>query len=147
MSKYNNKKVELDGREFDSEAESKYYELLKERQAAGEIQSIELQPAFVLQPGFKKNGKRFDAITYKADFMIYLPNGDVEVIDVKGVETDTFNLKKKMFEYKFPHLSLVLIGYKTRQKNKKPIYHFMYLDELKKMRREAKKIKNKKQAK
>ncbi|PGC26667.1 hypothetical protein COM23_05300 [Bacillus wiedmannii] len=112
MSKYNNKKVELDGCIFDSEAESKYYELLKEKQGAGEIQAIELPPWFVLQTGFKKNGKRFDAITYKADLMIYLPNGDVEVIDVKvidvkGVLNDTFSIKKKMFEYYFPHLSLV----------------------------------------
>lgn len=57
MSKYNNKKVKLDGHVFDSEAESKYYELLKERQDAGGIQAIDLQPLFVLQTGFKKNGK------------------------------------------------------------------------------------------
>ncbi|MBZ4222438.1 DUF1064 domain-containing protein [Bacillus wiedmannii] len=99
MSKYNNKKVELDGCIFDSEAQSKYYELLKEKQGVGEIQAIELQPWFVLHTGFKKNGKRFDAITYKADFMIYLSNGDVEVIDVKGVLNDTFSIKKKMFKY------------------------------------------------
>ncbi|PDZ16623.1 hypothetical protein CON16_11290 [Bacillus anthracis] len=37
MSKYSNKKVELDGFIFDSEAESRYYELLKEKQGAGEI--------------------------------------------------------------------------------------------------------------
>ncbi|MGH1259820.1 MULTISPECIES: DUF1064 domain-containing protein [Bacillus] len=40
-SKYNNKKVELDGCIFNSEAESKYYELLKEKQGAGEIQANE----------------------------------------------------------------------------------------------------------
>ncbi|CAM3956330.1 hypothetical protein BAQ48_20285 [Bacillus luti] len=144
MSKYNNKKVELDGSIFDSEAESKYYELLKEKQGAGEIQAIELQASFVLQPGFKKNGKRFDAITYKTDFMIYLPNGDMEVINVKGVETDTFSIKKKMFEYKFLHLSLLLIGYKTRHKNRKMIYHFMDFEELKKMRKEAKRARKQK---
>ncbi|MGZ7149457.1 DUF1064 domain-containing protein [Bacillus sp. BC08] len=102
MSKYNNKKVELDCCIFDSEAESKYYDLLKEKQSAGEVQAIELQPTFVLQPGYKKNGKRFDAITYKAEFMLYLPNGDV-----KGEVTDTFSIEKKMFEYYFLHLSLV----------------------------------------
>ncbi|PDZ16624.1 hypothetical protein CON16_11295 [Bacillus anthracis] len=61
-----------------------------------------MQPLFVLQPGYKKNGKRFGAITYKAEFMIYLPNGHV-----KGVVTDTFSIEKKMFEYYFPHLPLV----------------------------------------
>ena len=43
MSKYNNKKVRLDGHVFDSKAEADYYSALKIRQAAGEITSFELQ--------------------------------------------------------------------------------------------------------
>lgn len=57
MSKYNNKKVELDGHVFDSKAEADYYSGLKIRQATGEITSFELQPRFTLQPAFIKNGK------------------------------------------------------------------------------------------
>ncbi|MFD0770128.1 DUF1064 domain-containing protein [Bacillus sp. CGMCC 1.60114] len=82
MNKYRNKKVELDGYVFDSKAEADYYKRLKGRQAAGEILSFEIQPSFKLQSVFTKNGKRFLAITYKADFIIYLPNGDVEVVDI-----------------------------------------------------------------
>ena len=53
------------------------------RQVSREISSFELQPRFTLQPAFTKNGKKFVAITYIADFLVYLPNGEVEVIDVK----------------------------------------------------------------
>ncbi|MEN1936017.1 DUF1064 domain-containing protein [Paenibacillus sp. 102] len=97
MSKYGNKEVTIDGHTFDSKAEGEYYKLLKERHADGEIQGFELQPVFELQPTFKKDGKGFKKITYKADFMIYLPGGDIEVIDIKGFITQTFALKKKMF--------------------------------------------------
>ncbi|MCM3736426.1 DUF1064 domain-containing protein [Bacillus cytotoxicus] len=135
MSKYNNKKVELDGHVFDSKAEADYYKGLKMRQAAGEVQGFELQPSFKLQPAFTKNGKRFLAITYKADFMIYLPNGDVEVVDIKGMETETFKVKMKMFEYKYPHLQLILL------KHVKKYGGFIGLDEYKKLKREEKKQK------
>lgn len=43
MSKYNNKKVELDYHVFDSKAEADYYSGLKIRQATGEITSFKLQ--------------------------------------------------------------------------------------------------------
>ncbi|MBJ8026310.1 DUF1064 domain-containing protein, partial [Bacillus cereus] len=79
MSKYNNKKVNLDGYVFDSKAEANYYEGLKIRSARGEIQGFERQPVFTLQPAFKKQDKSFQAITYIADFLVYLPNGEVEV--------------------------------------------------------------------
>ncbi|PFM47381.1 hypothetical protein COJ45_13550 [Bacillus cereus] len=61
MSKYNNKKVELDGCIYDSEAEFKYYELLKEKQGAGEIQEIELQPSFVIF-GFRAEENKIAAM-------------------------------------------------------------------------------------
>ncbi|HEB4954410.1 DUF1064 domain-containing protein [Bacillus thuringiensis] len=135
MSKYNNKKVELDGHVFDSKAESDYYSGLKVRKAAGEILSFELQPRFTLQPAFIKNGKKFVAITYIADFMVYLPNGDVEVVDIKGMVTETFAVKKKMFEYKYPHLQLILLRHVRKYGG------FITLDEYNKLKREEKKLK------
>ncbi|MGG1344140.1 DUF1064 domain-containing protein [Bacillus toyonensis] len=135
MSKYNNKKVKLDGHVFDSKAEGDYYLGLKVRQAAGEITSFELQPRFNLQPAFIKNGKKFVAITYSADFMVYLPNGDVEVVDIKGMVTETFAVKRKMFEYKYPHLQLILL------KHVRKYGGFITLDEYKKLKREEKKLK------
>ncbi|PEP80705.1 hypothetical protein CN581_14520 [Bacillus toyonensis] len=135
MSKYNNKNVKLDGHVFDSKAEGDYYSGLKVRQAAGEITSFELQPRFNLQPAFIKNGKKFVAITYSADFMVYLPNGDVEVVDIKGMITETFAVKRKMFEYRYPHLQLILL------KHVKKYGGFITLEEYNKLKREEKKLK------
>ena len=54
---------------FDSIAESKRYKELALLQRAGEIQNLELQPRFLLQESFKKNGKTYRKIEYRADFM------------------------------------------------------------------------------
>lgn len=111
MSKYNNKKVEVDGHVFDSEVEAMYYNLLKERHINGEVESFEIQPKFILQPKFRKRGKLFHPITYSADFKVVHNNGRTEIIDIKGMETDIFKLKAKIFEYTFPDLELVLLKY------------------------------------
>ncbi|MGX5634025.1 DUF1064 domain-containing protein [Bacillus thuringiensis] len=141
MSKYNNKKVNLDGYVFDSKAEANYYEGLKIRSARGEIQGFERQPVFNLQPAFKKQDKNFQAITYIADFLVYLPNGEVEVIDIKGMITETFNVKRKLFEYKYPHLQLILL------KHVKKYGGFITLDEYNKLQRAEKRAKKQNQAK
>ncbi|MCQ6288862.1 DUF1064 domain-containing protein [Bacillus cereus] len=140
MSKYNNKKVHLDDYVFDSQAEANYYEGLKIRSARGEIQGFERQPVFNLQPAFKKQDKNFQAITYIADFLVYLPNGEVEVIDIKGMITETFNVKRKLFEYKYPHLQLILL------KHVKKYGGFITLDEYNKLQRAEKRAKKQNKA-
>ena len=69
MNKYRNKKVQVDMYVFDSIAESKRYKELKLLERAGEISELELQPKFLLQEGFKKNGKTYRKVEYIADFM------------------------------------------------------------------------------
>lgn len=69
MNKYRNKKIQVDMYVFDSIAESKRYKELKLLERAGEISELELQPKFLLQEGFKKNGKTYRKIEYIADFM------------------------------------------------------------------------------
>ena len=69
MNKYRNKKTQVDMYVFDSIAESKRYKELALLQRAGEIQNLELQPRFLLQESFKKNGKTYRKIEYRADFM------------------------------------------------------------------------------
>ncbi|HEQ3528671.1 DUF1064 domain-containing protein [Bacillus thuringiensis] len=140
MSKYNNKKVHLDDYVFDSQAEANYYEGLKIRSARGEIQGFERQPVFNLQPAFKKQDKSFQAITYIADFLVYLPNGEVEVIDIKGVITETFNVKRKLFEYKYPHLQLILLKYVKKYGG------FIALDEYNQLQRAEKRAKKQNKA-
>lgn len=108
MSKYNNKKVQVDMYVFDSIAESKRYNELKLLEKAGKIKELELQPRFLLQEGFKKNGKTYRKIEYVADFQ-YEENGKLVVEDVKGIQTDVFKLKHKLFEHEYPEYELRII--------------------------------------
>lgn len=108
MSKYHNKKVQVDMYVFDSIAESKRYKELKLLEQAGEISKLELQPRFLLQEGFRKNGKTFRKIEYIADFQ-YIENGRLVIEDVKGKETEVFKLKRKLFEHEYPDYELKLI--------------------------------------
>ena len=108
-SKYNNKKVIVDGIKFDSKKEAEYYCQLKLLKQAGRIKDYRLQPRYELQPAFKKNGKKYRAITYIADFVITNNDGTTEVVDIKGVETQVFKIKKKLFEYMYPDLNLKVV--------------------------------------
>lgn len=102
MNKYHNKKVIVDGYKFDSIKEANYYNQLRLLQKAGLIKNLELQKTFILQPSFKLNNKTRRNITYKADFTYFSIEDDrIHVIDVKGFKTDVYNIKKKMFEYKY----------------------------------------------
>lgn len=90
-SKYRANKTSIDGHTFDSQKEADYYSELKLRLKANEIKGFCLQPVFMLAPGLK----------YKPDFIIFNNNGEVEIIDVKGIKTKEYIAKKKMFEDKF----------------------------------------------
>ena len=86
------------GHEFDSKREAEVYlELLAQKQA-GEIVRIGFQPSYTLLEGFKDNqGNKQRAITYTADFFVKFADGHSEVIEVKGVRTRDYLLRKKMF--------------------------------------------------
>lgn len=102
INKYGAKKVMIDDIIFDSKMEGMYYLYLKERRAVGAIKDFTLQPSFELMPKFTKRGLNFRAITYKADFHVWLDSGTNYVVDVKGFETADFKIKKKLFEYQNP---------------------------------------------
>lgn len=110
VTKYHNKKVCVNGKIFDSKKEAlRYIELVRMEQA-GFIVDLETQPKFILQSKFKKNGKTIQAITYFADFMYKeTKSNKVIVEDVKGVRTEVYKIKKKLFEYKYPDLTIVEI--------------------------------------
>lgn len=108
MNKYRNKKVIVEDYVFDSLQESKRYKELKLLLRAGQISNLELQPHFLLQDSFKKNGTTYRKIEYIADFK-YIENGKTIVEDVKGIQTDVFKLKHKLFEKKYPELELRII--------------------------------------
>ncbi|WP_353096351.1 DUF1064 domain-containing protein [Tissierella praeacuta] len=108
-NKYGNIKTTVDGITFDSKKEAEYYCKLKLLKQAGEIKDFGLQPRYELQPTFRKNGTTHRSITYVADFIIENNDGTTDVVDIKGVETKDFKIKKKLFEYKYPDLSLKVI--------------------------------------
>lgn len=109
-SKYGAKKITIDGITFDSKDEGKYYLYLKELKFKGEILNFELQPKYELQPSFKKCGKTYRAITYAPDFLIYHLDGTEELIDVKGMSTQQGEMRRKMFDYKYPELKLTWVA-------------------------------------
>lgn len=101
MNKYRNRKTVCDGITFDSMAEARYYTELKLLQKAGVVEDIELQPKFLLQDSYKYLGRTVRAINYIADFRVTYADGHIEVVDVKGKKTEVYNLKKKLFLYRY----------------------------------------------
>ncbi len=106
--KYNAKKTAVDDITFDSKKEATRYRELKALERVGKIDRLELQPRFVLMDGFRYEGKAVRKIEYVADFLYRdLSTCELIVEDVKGVKTDVYKIKKKLFlkrygnEYKF----------------------------------------------
>ena len=117
--KYHNKKTVADGIKFDSKLEAERYAQLKILERAGVIRDLELQPEYELIPSFKKDGKTWRKTVYKADFRYILAEDDSYIIeDVKGstaVITGVFRLKQKLFEYKYPELTIKIVTRKDMQ--------------------------------
>lgn len=114
MKKTENKKIknatplQYDNIQFKSKLEVMAYKTLKE---AGFNPQYELEK-FVLWEGFKPtvpfydkdkvtrllkpNNKKMVNITYSPDFMFYYKEHPI-IVELKGMENDTFPLKKKLF--------------------------------------------------
>ena len=107
-NKYNARKTTVCGHTFDSKREAEVYlELLAQKQA-GEIVHIGFQPSYTLLAGFKDNqGNKQRAITYTADFFVTYADGHSEVIEVKGVRTRDYLLRKKLFLYMMRETDIV----------------------------------------
>ena len=105
--KYFNQEITIDGIKFASKKEAKRYQELKWLEKANEISELRLQVPFELQPSFKKDGKTIRKIEYIADFVYYDVKQDKYIVeDTKGFRTEVFKIKKKLFEYKYPHLTI-----------------------------------------
>jgi hypothetical protein len=117
-NKYRNVRCEQDGFKFDSRKERERYLFLKELQANGGIRHLMVHPTYELQESFvNAKGEKRRAIKYEADFG-YITNKDAVVIeDVKPFvkKTGKFfmtaeaKIKHKMFEFKYPELTITLI--------------------------------------
>lgn len=72
---------------------------LKALKASGNILWFSRQPSFLLPGG----------VRYMPDFLVCDAAGLIWVEDVKGVETEAFKIKKKLWEDAFPGLELRVI--------------------------------------
>lgn len=98
--KYRNAVVEINGIRFDSKAEAEYWLKLRDREARGEIHSLQRQVAFALRcPVETAHDLIAVAAHYIADFTYY-EGGHRHVVDVKRSATQTavYRLKRKWLE-------------------------------------------------
>jgi hypothetical protein len=117
-NKYHNHAVIVDKIRFDSRGEGQRYLELKDLKKAGVIKEFELQPQFELQPAFDKvlpNDEKihYRPISYFADFKVTYPDGSNVIEDVKGkggFTTPDFEVKRKLFEYKYPELHIEIVN-------------------------------------
>ena len=98
QTKYRNVPTEFDGIKFASKAEMARYGELRLLEMAGQISDLECQPLFVLTAGVK----------YYADFR-YVEDGKTVAEDVKGFETASWKIKKKLFLELYPDIELRVI--------------------------------------
>jgi hypothetical protein len=103
FNKYKNHRTEIDGIVFASKKEAQYYVDLKERLLKEDIRCFERQVEYELIPPYENaEGKKIKAMKYVADFVYMDKSGKEHIIDVKGLVTDVFRLKKKVFEWRYP---------------------------------------------
>lgn len=92
-SKYKNVHAVVNGIRFDSIKEANYYKyVVFPSLATGEFTMCLRQVPFHL-PG---------NVIYKLDFLEFHADGTVHAVDVKGMQTATFILKKKQVEALYP---------------------------------------------
>jgi hypothetical protein len=91
-NKFGARQVEYDGIRFQSTLEGEYYQHLKLRQQAGDVLFFLRQTPFHLSGGTK----------YTVDFTVFLADGSVQFVDVKGFETKAFIRSKKQTEGLYP---------------------------------------------
>lgn len=92
LNKYRAVRTEVDGYKFDSALEGNYYRYLKLMRQLGEVSY------FLMQVPIHLCSKR----KYLCDFLVFYADGTHKYIDVKGIETLTFKIKKDVIESLYP---------------------------------------------
>jgi len=95
-NKFNAKRSQYNGYWYDSKMEAGYAEDLDWRKKAKDIKDWERQVRVSLD--IEKKGERFHICDYIVDFKIHHNDGSIEWIEVKGMETGEWRLKRKLFE-------------------------------------------------
>lgn len=101
-SKYHAKKTVVDGIVFDSSKEADRYLALKDMEEDGAIEDLRRQVRYELVPAFDVDGRHYRPVSYVADFVYVDKDTGKEVVeDVKGVRTDVYRLKSKLFARRY----------------------------------------------
>lgn len=90
--KFNAKRCEADSIKFGSKAERSYYFKLQALQKNGDVIFFLRQVPFDLPGGTK----------YFVDFQVFYADGTIAFVDVKGMSTPLFIMKKKQVEDLYP---------------------------------------------
>lgn len=98
--KYHAKKTTVDGITFDSRREADRYLVLKGMEEEGAIEDLRRQVRYELVPAFDVDGRHYRPVFYVADF-VYVEDGKEVVEDVKGMRTDVYRLKSKLFARRY----------------------------------------------
>ncbi len=94
QNKYHNKKTDYKGEKYDSKAEAGYAaELDMLKNARFEAQRVVLWERQVRYPLVVNDVK---IAVYVLDFKVTYGDGRVEHVDVKGMRTDVYKIKKKL---------------------------------------------------
>lgn len=107
--KYSNRKTVVNGIKFDSVAEARYLPFAT-RYAETNGLELRLQEKSELQPKFRIGNKTIRSITYTPDFTFWDGNKLVQAVDVKGVQTEAFKIKAKLFCFRY-QIELILAKY------------------------------------
>lgn len=102
-TKYNNKKVTVNGQVFDSKKEANRYKELLLLEKAGAIKDLRMQVKFTLIPAQRDEatGKVVEReCSYKADF-VYSEDDKTVVEDVKGFRTKEYVIKRKLMLWRY----------------------------------------------
>lgn len=99
-SKYRARKTTVDGITFDSRKEADRYLALKGMEEDGLIEDLRRQVRYELVPAFDVDGRHYRPVYYVADF-VYMEDGREVVEDVKGMRTDVYKLKSKLFAKRY----------------------------------------------
>lgn len=105
-SKYNARRVKIDGITFDSAAEARRYGELKLLEQAGHLTGLKVHPRYEIIPPVFWHGRWERAVFYEADFE-YNDSGYTFVEEVKGVRTAVYQLKRKLFLLRYPDVEFV----------------------------------------
>lgn len=99
-SKYGNRKVTCEGITFDSMAEARRWQQLRQMETHGRIKDLARQVSFQLAPAVRFHDAFKDKrpLTYRADFTYTDENDNLIIEDVKGHITDEFIIKRHLMK-------------------------------------------------